>query len=94
MPRRPLAHIELHTHLIDKIAVANGVLSGIALWPQVATSIFSPTSDGLSWLTFGIILVNSVVWSLYAIHRRLVALLLASLLNTLAATILLLLALS
>lgn len=83
--------IELHTHFIDRLAMANGLISGLALYPQLFMALIGGT-DNLSGATYFLILVNSVVWALYALHRGLVSLLLASLLNALAAFFLLALA--
>jgi uncharacterized protein with PQ loop repeat len=79
-----------HTHPLDKIAEINGVLSGIALFPQVFKIATTKTTDDLSVSTFVFILINSLIWTLYARHRSLPQLLLSSLLNGLAAAILLL----
>lgn len=76
--------IKLHNHLIDKIAVITGILSGFALYPQVWT-ILNGAHDGVSIATYVIIFCNSVVWLLYAIHRQLLSLVLPSVLNMIAA---------
>lgn len=83
--------IIFHHHIIDKIAIYAGVFSGIALYPQVYIIITTKNIDGLSLLSFIIIFINSFVWTLYAIHRHLIALIVSSLLNLLASIILILL---
>lgn len=70
-----------HTHLIDRLAFVAGILSGIALLPQVIVTLMSGDVGGISLTTFLIIALNSVVWVLYAMHRGLLALGIASLLN-------------
>lgn len=75
--------ITIHNHVIDKIAIIVGFTSGISLYPQV-WKIVTNQSDGISVVTFGIIFMNSVVWLMYAFHRRLFSLMLASTLNLLA----------
>lgn len=82
--------IIFHHHIIDKIAIYAGIISGIALYPQVYIIITTKNIDGLSLLSFIIIFINSVVWTLYTIHRHLMALIVSSLLNLLASIILIL----
>lgn len=81
----------LHTHFIDKLAVLNGFLSGVALYPQIYLILYGGVPNTLSELTLWLILLNNVVWFAYAFHRLLVSLLIAAALNTVAAAILLLL---
>lgn len=83
--------LERHHHFIDKIAVFAGIASGLALYPQVYIVITTKDITGLSLISFCIILLNSIVWTMYAIHRRLVALIVSSVLNALASAILILL---
>lgn len=78
----------LHNHFIDRLALANGFISGIALYPQVWAVLSSGSTTGVSLPTFLLILFNSVVWLLYAIHRGLISLGIASVLNILASVIL------
>ncbi len=80
----------LHHHLIDKFALANGFVSGIALYPQVWTVLMSGSTVDISLSTFILIFFNSVVWLLYAIHRGLISLGIASVLNIVASSILIL----
>lgn len=79
----------LHRHLIDRLAFANGLVSGIALYPQVWSVLSSGSNEGVSTFTYALILLNSLVWIMYAIHRGLLSLGIASLLNALASVILL-----
>lgn len=76
--------LKLHNHLIDKVAVITGLFSGFALYPQV-WAILNGVHDGVSIATYAIIFCNSVVWLLYAIHRQLLSLVLPSVLNMIAA---------
>ena len=69
---------DIHTHLIDKIAIANGVLSGLALYPQIYDVLFRGGFTNFSSLSLVLILLNSTVWTLYAVHRRLISLFIAS----------------
>lgn len=78
----------LHHHLIDRLALANGFVSGVALYPQVWTVFSSGSTTGVSLPTFLLILLNSIVWLLYALHRGLISLGIASVLNILASIIL------
>ncbi len=78
----------LHNHLIDRLALANGFISGVALYPQVWVVLSSGSTVGVSLPTFLLILFNSVVWLLYAIHRGLISLGIASVLNIVASSIL------
>lgn len=80
---------ELHIHWIDKIAIANGFVSGIALWPQVVETIYTQVTAGLSIWALSIIFANSLVWVVYAVHRRLISLAIASILNVFASFVLL-----
>ena len=79
----------LHHHLIDRLAFFNGLVSGIALYPQVWSALSHGNVEGVSALTYSLILINSLVWVIYAVHRGLLSLGIASLLNALASTILL-----
>ena len=78
----------LHHHLIDRLALANGFVSGIALYPQVWSILASGSTASVSLVTFLLILLNSTVWLLYAIHRGLISLGIASVLNMVASGIL------
>lgn len=80
----------IHHHIIDRLAFANGIVSGIALYPQVWSVAVQGSAAGVSALTYALILLNSLVWVAYAVHRGLLSLGVASLLNALASGILLL----
>jgi len=82
--------IILHTHWIDKLAILNGFVSGGALLPQVWKVISKGDVQGLSAVSFGIIFMNSAVWGIYAFHRRLLSLFIASLLTGISSGLLLL----
>lgn len=80
--------IFIHHHVIDKLAFLNGVISGVALYPQMISVLMGGSVEGISLATFIIVGLNSVVWILYAIHRSLLSLFIASLLNFISSTIL------
>jgi uncharacterized protein with PQ loop repeat len=88
--RQGNAIVEIHTHFVDKLAVVNGVVSGLALYPQVFKVLATGAYEGVSTATFAILLLNNIVWAVYALHRGLISLLIASILNILAAGVLLL----
>lgn len=79
----------IHRHLIDRLAFVNGLISGIALYPQVWTVLSTGSTSGVSVLTYFLIFTNSLVWVIYAIHRGLLSLGVASILNVVASGILL-----
>ncbi|PIT97902.1 MAG: hypothetical protein COT71_03540 [Candidatus Andersenbacteria bacterium CG10_big_fil_rev_8_21_14_0_10_54_11] len=81
--------LRLHTHIIDRLAVLNGLMSGVALYPQVLKVLTSGDFSGVSALSFVIIFMNNIVWALYAFHRSLVSLFIAAVLNVLASGVLL-----
>lgn len=83
--------LEDHHHLIDKVAIYAGIISGLALYPQIYIVIMTKNVTGLSSVSFFIIFLNSVIWTIYGIHRRLMALIISSILNALAAMILIIL---
>ncbi|MCR4279121.1 MAG: hypothetical protein NUV78_00030 [Candidatus Zambryskibacteria bacterium] len=79
---------EFHHHFIDRLAFFNGIVSGVALYPQVWAVLSSGSSLGVSLPTFIIILLNSLVWLTYSIHRGLISLAIASIFHFIASTIL------
>jgi uncharacterized protein with PQ loop repeat len=80
----------IHHHVIDRLAFVNGLVSGIALYPQVWNVLAHESAANISTLTYTLILLNSLVWVMYAVHRGLLSLGIASLLNALASAALLL----
>lgn len=80
--------LDFHQHFIDRLAFANSFVSGVALYPQAWAVLSTGSAAGLSATTFFLVFLNSVVWVLYAIHRDLLSLLIASLLNAFASGIL------
>lgn len=80
---------QLHIHLIDKLAFFNGLVSGIALYPQLFTLLVYGGKESVSVVTYSLIFSNSVVWVFYAMHRSLLSLFIASALNALAAALIL-----
>lgn len=83
--------MDLHTHFIDKLAFVNGLVAGLALYPQIFNVIYRGAATDFSTLSLLVILANGLVWIIYAAHRGLFTLFIASLLNTCAVSILLLL---
>lgn len=89
-----MAHIRPlpgHHHLIDKLAVVNGAVAGLALYPQIFVIVFLGVANTLSPLTLWLILGNNVIWTMYGVHRSLVSVTLAGVLSAIAASLLLLL---
>ncbi len=80
----------MHHHFIDKLALLNGFVSGIALFPQVWSVLVSGSSAGISLPTYLLILFNSIVWLFYAMHRRLFSVGISSVFNIVASGILVL----
>jgi uncharacterized protein with PQ loop repeat len=79
----------LHNHLIDKLAVVSGLVSGIALYPQIYEIIVNSVQNTLSPLTLYLIFFNNIVWFVYGIHRQLISLVIAAFLTITASGILL-----
>lgn len=86
-----MAHRE---HFIDQLAKVNGIVTGVALYPQLIRAILTDITQGLSTTAFAIIFINSVVWVAYARHRHITPLTIASVLNGIAAAILMVLSFS
>lgn len=78
-----------HHHIIDKLAVLNGAVAGLALYPQIFFILAHGVVNTLSPLTLWLILGNNVVWTLYGVHRSIVSVTLAGVLSFFAAAILL-----
>jgi uncharacterized protein with PQ loop repeat len=78
----------IHNHFIDKLAFFNGLVSGIALYPQVWVVLRDGSSAGVSLPTFLLIFLNSFVWLTYSVHRGLISLAIASIFNLIASGIL------
>ena len=76
--------IFIHNHWIDKLAVLTGAVSGFALYPQIFIIITSGSTESVSLTTYAIILLNSIVWLVYSIHRGLISLAIPSILNIFA----------
>lgn len=89
-----MARVIIHNHLIDKLAVINGFVSGVALYPQVFNVVTTGATGGLSAITLSLIFGNNIVWFLYAFHRLLISLMIAAALNLIASGVLLFLVLS
>jgi uncharacterized protein with PQ loop repeat len=74
----------MHHHFIDRLALINSIIAGVALFPQVWVTYATGSIAGISPLTFFIILLNNIVWLLYGIHRSLLSITVAAFLNVLA----------
>lgn len=73
-----------HHHPIDRLAQVNALVSGVALYPQLFKVLFTGNVTGFSLLTYALIVLNSLIWIIYALHRKLLPLLISSILNLLA----------
>lgn len=74
-----------HDHIIDRLAQVNGFVTGVALYPQLIRAAVTGAIEGLSTTAFAIIFINSIVWIAYARHRHIAPLVVASVLNGIAA---------
>jgi uncharacterized protein with PQ loop repeat len=74
-----------HNHPLDLLAEANGLLSGIALYPQLFKVIQTQNVGNLAASTFFIMFVNNMIWHAYAWHRRALPIIISSILNMIAA---------
>lgn len=70
-----------HKHAIDYIAEANSGISAVALLPQLYELLRGGTTRGLSSLSFFLIMLNSVIWLIYGIHRKTPPLIISSTFN-------------
>ncbi len=72
MPHKVSKQIDriFHRHPIDVLASVNGVVSGLALYPQLVHLMRGGDATGISLTTFILIAVTSFIWCIYAIHRR------------------------
>jgi uncharacterized protein with PQ loop repeat len=75
-----------HRHPIDILANANCVISAISLYPQLYALLTGASREGISIVTFLLIVVNSAIWTIYGAHRRSPPLILSSTANLLAAS--------
>lgn len=73
--------VTIHNHIIDKLAVVAGIASGIALYPQILLIVTGTDKTGVSLVTYGVVFTNSIVWLFYSMHRGLLSLAIASILN-------------
>jgi uncharacterized protein with PQ loop repeat len=79
----------VHAHLIDRLALGNSVISGVALFPQAVKVMAAQSSAGVSLLTVVLIWLNSLVWLAYGLHRGLISVTISAVLNALATSLLL-----
>ena len=89
MARSSVRPLPGHYHLIDRLAVINGAVAGLALYPQIFVILFMGVANTLSPLTLWLVLGNNVVWTLYGVHRSLASVTLAGVLSFFAASVLL-----
>lgn len=89
MRSSPVHPLPGHHHLIDKLAVINGAVSGLALYPQIINILFFGVTNNLNPITLWLILGNNIVWTMYGVHRSIVSVTMAGLLSFFAAGILL-----
>ena len=81
---------EIHHHWIDKVAFLNAIVGAIALYPQLYNLMTSNVrTENLSILSFSLIFLNSIVWLLYGIHRKISPLVISSVLNVVASGLIL-----
>lgn len=80
--------IKRHNHPIDLLAEANSIVSGIALYPQVFKVLQTRQVADLSPTTFFIIFITNIVWLIYAVHRRALPVMLASIMHTISSGLL------
>jgi uncharacterized protein with PQ loop repeat len=81
--RRLLANSD-HHHFVDYLAGINSGISALALFPQFFELLESRSAAGLSVTSFFLIALNSVIWFIYAVHRRTPPLVISSTFNIVA----------
>ncbi len=59
-----------HHHTIDYLAEANAIFGGIALYPQLIEAWKTHDISGLSTATFVITFTANIIWALYGLHRK------------------------
>lgn len=59
-----------HRHAIDRIAEANAIFNGIALFPQLIDTWRTRDVAALSSTTFLMIFIANIIWCVYGIHRK------------------------
>lgn len=67
-----------HHHAIDRLAEANALFGGIALFPQLISVWQTKDVAALSSTTFLIIFIANIIWGVYGLHRKDTAVLLSS----------------
>jgi len=83
----------IHHHVIDRLALLNSVFGSLALYPQIVLTLSTGSSTGLSPISFALILMNNIVWTLYGLHRGDTPITISSILSGIASGTLLTLAL-
>jgi uncharacterized protein with PQ loop repeat len=68
--RKKKKSVNKHDHVIDRLAEANAIFSGIALFPQLVSVWRTHDVQMLSATTFIIMFVANVIWTLYGLHRK------------------------
>lgn len=67
-----------HHHVIDRLAEANALFGGLALFPQLITVWRSRDVASLSSTSFLVLFIANVVWGIYGFHRKDTAVILSS----------------
>lgn len=89
MKNTPVRPLPGHHHLIDKLSVLNGVVTGLALYPQIYLILVSHVENTLSPMTLWLLVVNNIVWIIYGVHRSIVPVIVTGFLSGFAAVTLL-----
>ncbi len=76
--RKKKKTLSKHHHTIDRIAEANAVFGGVALFPQLVNVWQTHNVQALSSTTFLMIFFANAIWGVYGIHRKDPAVLLSS----------------
>lgn len=77
-----------HHHFIDRLAVLNGLVSGVVLYPQIFIILYWGVENNLAVSVLALIVLNNIVWTLYGLHRGIIPTVLSGVLNVLAGVIL------
>lgn len=73
-----------HHHPIDFLAAGNALFNGMALYPQLYKVVTTKQVQNLATTTFLMMFVANIVWIMYGIHRKDVAIILSSILILIA----------
>ncbi len=67
-----------HNHSVDRLAEANALLNGIALYPLLFKIIRTGNVSGLEPTTFLMLFIANCIWIAYGLHRRALPVLISS----------------